>query len=120
MRQRNYNLDLNHLRTMTGDDPEFLNEILMMVLEQAPSVLFQSGNLLENGKFDLLASLVHRFKSSLSVLGNAEVLTVVGELELAAKDNDIDTVRVLYTPFVDMVNQVVSQVEAEVQLPGAA
>lgn len=57
--------------------------------------------------------MVHRFKSSVSILGNANILAITTGLEASARDeNRLETDR-RYPEFLQMVDSILDQVRQE-------
>ncbi len=74
--------DLGHLRMITGDDAEFMIEIMEMIRAESPEVLRDIKGYFERGQFDPLAKAAHKYKSSINILGNAEMIHLMKEMEL--------------------------------------
>lgn len=91
--------DLEHLRMITGDDSEFMIEIMEMIQAESPHVVQEIKEYAERSEFDPLAKAAHKYKSSINILGNADMTLLLKNLELGAADNPNTT------PIVDMVNQ---------------
>jgi HPt (histidine-containing phosphotransfer) domain-containing protein len=81
--------DLEHLRMITGDDREFMIEIMEMIQAESPEVVREIKGYLGRGEFEPLAKAAHKYKSSINILGNAEMIHLMKDIELrslAAKD----------------------------------
>ena len=74
--------DLEHLRMITGDDADFMIEIMEMIRAESPEVLRDIKGHFERGQFDPLAKAAHKYKSSINILGNAEMIHLMKEMEL--------------------------------------
>jgi HPt (histidine-containing phosphotransfer) domain-containing protein len=108
-----FSLDLDQLRKMTGNDEDFIREVLGMVLTSGPETLQEIKNLYEKRDLSGMAKMVHRFKSSVSILGNANILAITTGLEASARDeNRLETDR-RYPEFLQMVDSILDQVRQE-------
>jgi HPt (histidine-containing phosphotransfer) domain-containing protein len=79
-------IDLSNFRQMTGGDPQFLIDILEMIDQQAPAAMTQMQDHLQQGQFEDLARAAHKLRSTLHVLGNAEWVSMLKEIEMYAKE----------------------------------
>ncbi|MEM6803030.1 MAG: Hpt domain-containing protein, partial [Bacteroidota bacterium] len=95
MQAEKFSLDFSHLRTLTGDDNEFMIEILEMIVEQSPGVLKEMQNQLENQDFGPLGATAHKYKSSINILGNPNLIGLMKDIEDIAtqseEKNKLDT-----------------------------
>lgn len=108
-----FRLDLDQLRTMTGNDEDFIREVLGMVLTNGPETLQEIKALYEKKDLPAMAKMVHRFKSSVSILGNATILAITAGLESAARDENRLETESRYTEFLGMVDSILDQVRQE-------
>lgn len=74
--------DLEHLRMITGEDHEFMIEIMEMIQAESPDVLDEIKGYFERGEFESLAKSAHKYKSSINILGNAEMIQLMKEMEI--------------------------------------
>lgn len=78
--------DLEHLRMITGDDSEFMIEIMEMIQAESPEVLNEITGYFTQREFQPLAKAAHKYKSSINILGNAEMIQLMKELEIRSAD----------------------------------
>lgn len=82
--------DLSMLREMTGNDDSFITQLVEMFLTSSPDIIQQMSLFFSAGDFDNLRSIVHRFKSSLGILGNQRLLDFAAHVEQQAMDKNPD------------------------------
>lgn len=80
-------IDLDSLRELSGNDLDFIAEILGMFTATANEQVQEMKELLKAGNMAGLSSVAHKFKSSVSILGNSRLYELVNELEYRAKNN---------------------------------
>lgn len=79
-------LDLDQLKSLTGEDPEFMIEILEMIEEQSPEVVAEIDSLMTQQAYEPLGRAAHKYKSSVNILGNAALTDLLKDIELTAMD----------------------------------
>ncbi|MEL6672293.1 MAG: Hpt domain-containing protein [Bacteroidota bacterium] len=82
MEAETFILDFTHLQSLTGDDNEFMIEILELIVEQSPDVLSDMQDQLAQDNYAALGSTAHKYKSSINILGNVELLSMMNQLEI--------------------------------------
>lgn len=87
MQAENFTLDFENLRSLTGDDNEFMIEILELIVEQSPDVLTEMQTQLNSRDYITLGATAHKYKSSINILGNQELMFLMKELEDTATGN---------------------------------
>ena len=78
--------DLNYLRTMSGGDEKFIQEMVTIFKEQVLEYSEEMPRLLDSGDYDSLSKLAHKAKSSVAVMGMESEAESLKELELLAKE----------------------------------
>ncbi len=107
-------LDFTPLQTLTGDDNEFMIEILELIVEQSPDVLTAMQEQLNQNDFASLSSTAHKYKSSINILGNVELLNIVHALESKAIAQPPKEELVgLVTDFEQMCDQLLTAIQAK-------
>ena len=79
--------DLNYLRTMSGNDQNFIAEMIDLFREQVHEYREQMPGLLNEKAYSDLSKLAHKAKSSVAVMGMTDVADMLKELEILAKDS---------------------------------
>jgi HPt (histidine-containing phosphotransfer) domain-containing protein len=79
-------LDLTQLRTISGEDPAFMTEILELVARQSPAALQQMEALLDQHEYRQLGAIAHRHKSSVNILGCMPLTNLMKTIELTATE----------------------------------
>ncbi len=78
--------DLNYLKTMSGGDSRFINEMIGLFREQMEEYKQQMPELLRKKAYDNLSKMAHKAKSSVAVMGMREVADTLKELEILAQE----------------------------------
>ncbi len=76
-------VDLSYLRTISKDNPEFINEMVSAFLETIPKNVEELNHLTNKRDWAGLAKAVHKIKPSLTMMG----LPLAKELALEIEDN---------------------------------
>ncbi|MDX2249094.1 MAG: Hpt domain-containing protein [Bacteroidia bacterium] len=79
-------INLTHLKSIIGDDNEFVVEILEMIRLQSPEVVSTMEVQLENKDYKALGATAHKYKSSINVLGNPLLSGIIRNIENTATD----------------------------------
>jgi len=74
-------IDLNQLKELSGNDADFMVEIIELILENAPAAASSMKELLAAADFDTLSKVAHKLKSTLNILGDQDLLQVIDWLE---------------------------------------
>ncbi|MDP5171251.1 MAG: Hpt domain-containing protein [Bacteroidia bacterium] len=74
-------IDLAPLRSLSGDDTEFVKEILEMISIQSPQLLDKINEEYAREEYQAMSKTVHKYKSSLQILGNQSLISMVQEME---------------------------------------
>lgn len=91
-------IDFSYLKTVSNNDQEFIDEIVNTFIGTIPEHLRQIKTFLENNNRKEVAHVVHKIKSSLSLLGLQDIKNQAIEIENSSK---LETVA---PGFVDKVN----------------
>ena len=83
-------IDLEVLGSMTGYDDRFMQQLIGMFLSSAPDTLEQAQEALKENDKELVRSVVHKYKSSLNILGNTKLPALAADIEQMAR-NDAKT-----------------------------
>jgi HPt (histidine-containing phosphotransfer) domain-containing protein len=78
--------DLNYLKTMSGGDAKFISEMIDLFREQVEEYGVLMPQLLENKDYINLSKLAHKAKSSVAVMGMAQVSDLLKDLEILANE----------------------------------
>lgn len=76
--------DLYYLKTMSGDDPVFIREMIGLFREQIAEYRVQMPEMLRNKEYSSLSKMAHKAKSSVAVMGMNQVAELLKELEILA------------------------------------
>lgn len=107
-------LDFDQLKMLSGDDDEFMIEILEMIVDQSPQIIAQMNQLYAAAEFITLGSTAHLYKSTVTILGNQEINGLLKEIENTANQTpDPDQLFPLMEQFRMVSNAILTQVEEE-------
>ena len=84
--QKCLNLDFDRLRALTGDDDEFVMEIIEIIIEQTPPLLEDFNHLLASEDFNAFGAAAHKYKSSINILGNQNLIDLMKYMEIESAD----------------------------------
>lgn len=73
--------DLQYLRDLSGNDVEFIKEIIQMFIDDAPVLLKQAVVYHKNENITLLKASVHRMKSSVKMMGDHPLASLIERIE---------------------------------------
>ncbi len=113
MNNQPYTLD--HLFHLSGDDPDFIIEILTMFLEQVEEEMQQIQNLADEKNWEQIKYTAHRLRSSAGSVGALKIASECSELErYILADDDIEKGVHLYVRnFIETSRSEVSEIETE-------
>lgn len=104
------------LEVLAGDEPEFMIEILEMILEESPGIQLKMNALYESQDHDVLASTAHKFKSSVNVLGNPVMDKLLKDIENTASgkiDQGTEQLPDLMTSFQEVCDSILDQIQVK-------
>lgn len=73
--------NLQYLRELSGNDTDFIKEIIQMFIDDAPVLLKQAIVYHKNSNLTLLKASVHRMKSSVKMMGDAPLAQLIERIE---------------------------------------
>ncbi len=77
---------LDDLVRMSAGDHDFIADILQTITESCPTVVQSIENHFHAGDMKALAFTLHKFKSTVHIIGNKELSSLVSDLEVRAKN----------------------------------
>lgn len=105
-------LDFDQLKMLSGDDDEFMIEILEMIADQSPDIIEKMDNLYENADFQTLGATAHLYKSTVTILGNEPMNELLKNIENTAKDQeDAKALLPMMESFRSNCNDILEQVQ---------
>ena len=104
--------DLNYLKTMSGGDDNFIQEMIELFREQIEEYKQFMPELLRNKDYDGLSKMAHKAKSSVAVMGMNQVADQLKELEiLAQEEKEVDRYESLITGFLDQSQLAIEELD---------
>jgi len=101
-----------YLVSVTGGDPEVMEEIAGIFMNQIPEFVDEMNELLDNAKYYELGLLAHKAKGSVSVMGMDNTAMMLKEFELLAKAGEQ---KERYQDFIQKFRDDASTVTAEIK-----
>ena len=78
-------LDLNHLKKIVGDDPDFLRQVLQIFITNSPKDLEELLKFTSEGDHEKVAFFAHKIKSAAAAIGFNEAYEAFKEIEVESK-----------------------------------
>ncbi len=114
MLQSSLVIDLAPLKTLSGNDPEFIREILEMISLQSPQLVEKINEEYSNESFYEMSRTAHKYKSSLQILGNSDLTNMAQEIEyLAATGHTTERLVELLDQMNNVCDQLLDLIQAE-------
>jgi HPt (histidine-containing phosphotransfer) domain-containing protein len=79
-------VNMEYLDSVSGGDPDIINEIVVMFKEQSIEMYDEMKSHLAAKNYTSLGLLAHKAKSSVAILGMKELADMLKTLELQAKE----------------------------------
>ena len=104
--------DLNYLKTMSGGDTKFIQEMIGLFREQIEEYKQIMPELLQKKDYNGLSKIAHKAKSSVAVMGMTEVADLLKELEiLAHEQKDVERYEPLVVHFLEQSALAITELE---------
>ena len=87
MANATFRLNFSHLTQLIGEDSEFIIEVLEIIESETPDTLEEMKLHLQKKNYSRLSGTAHKYKSSINVLGSQELIALVKNIELKAKNH---------------------------------
>jgi len=105
-------VNLNYLESIGEGDSKFLNELLELFKQQMPILLQQLTDALSNKNYAELSGIAHKAKSSVAMLGIAELVKDLQTLEIKAKKAiEVDTYPAIVEKFGTISKKVLNEIK---------
>jgi HPt (histidine-containing phosphotransfer) domain-containing protein len=79
-------INTEYLSTVSGGDAEIMGEIVLMFKDQSVEIYNEMKSSLAVNNFAMIASLAHKAKSSVLIMGMNDLADVLKTLELQARE----------------------------------
>ena len=79
-------INTEYLDSVSGGDPEIINEIVVMFKEQRVEIYNEMNSLLAKKNYTSLGLLAHKAKSSVAIMGMNDLAQMLKTFELQAKE----------------------------------
>jgi HPt (histidine-containing phosphotransfer) domain-containing protein len=106
--------DLNYLKTMSDGDSKFIAEMIGLFREQIDEYRQILPKLLNNKDYINLSKMAHKAKSSVAVMGMAEVADLLKELEiLAIEAKEVHRYECMVDEFLEKCQAAIEELDRE-------
>ncbi len=78
--------DLTYLKSMSGENPEIIKEMIVIFIEQAEGYISDIQKNFDEKNYMALGKLAHKAKSSISIMGMNDLAADMKTLELLTKE----------------------------------
>jgi HPt (histidine-containing phosphotransfer) domain-containing protein len=79
-------INTSYIQSVAGDDKEIIHELVNLFREQVAEVSSEMKLLLEKKDYYNLGLLAHKAKSSVAIIGMADLASILKSFELEAKE----------------------------------
>lgn len=79
-------INMEYLDSVSGGDPEVINEIIAIFRDQSIEIYNEMKTLLESKNYPSLGLLAHKAKSSVAIMGMEEMAVMLKTFELQARE----------------------------------
>jgi len=105
-------LDLSYLENMSGGDKVLMKEMIEIFKEQVPEFVTEMKLSLENKDWKSLASVAHKAKSSIAIIGLNDLTEELKKFENnVIKANEISSFKSFISLFEETCNHAIIQLE---------
>lgn len=80
--------NLSYLKEVSGEDPEFMKEMINIFISQIPEFIENMENHFKEGNYIDLGKEAHKAKSSVIIMGMEELGIKMKELQLLTEKNE--------------------------------
>lgn len=106
-------LDLESTLKRLKDDKEFLHMLLQVFLDDLPKKLGDLDRAFETANIDTVLRAAHSLKGACATIGAEALRQAALELEMAARNADMQAARAAYAPLVPMAGELVVRLKTE-------
>jgi len=104
--------DLNYLKTMSGGDSKFIREMIELFREQIEEYNVVMPDLLRRKEYDGLSRSAHKAKSSVAVMGMAELADLLKDLEsLAREGKEVERYEAMVSEFLQQSRMALEELD---------
>lgn len=90
-------VDLEYLREISGNDADFIKEMLDMFLVQTPELMTELSEAISGGNFADIKAAAHKVKPTFAMVGRDDFRQAMQQIEnLAKEEGDLLQIKVYY------------------------
>ena len=111
--KNNEPLDLSYLREMSGDNAEFIIEMIDVFKEQTPIYMADLADAVSKQDWVRVSGCAHKIKPTFAYLGREDAKQHMQEMEQAAREGNVDGVAIAsaYTEIAAFMDVLYRQLE---------
>lgn len=110
-------IDLSVLQNMTGHDDEFTIQLIGMFLSSAPDAMDRAQQAILDNQLDDVIAIVHKYKSSLNIMGNPKLPALASEIEKACREGEpVDAIQYKLTILQELTELVMQSLKDELEV----
>lgn len=111
--KNNEPLDLSYLREMSGDNTEFIIEMIDVFKEQTPIYMADLADAVSKQDWVRVSSCAHKIKPTFAYLGREDAKEHMQEMEHTAREGNVDGVAIAsaYAEIAGFMNVLYRQLE---------
>jgi HPt (histidine-containing phosphotransfer) domain-containing protein len=114
---KNYkHIDLTYLNGMSGGNIDLIKEMIDIFKLQIPEFVADFDNAISNENWKQIASIAHKAKSSVSIMGIARMANILKEMESIAKQNpDKEKISEMIEDFTITTKEAIEELNSELK-----
>ncbi len=106
-------IDLSYLKEISGNDQEFIKEMLALYIQTTAAEASNLMDLLAKEDFEAIGHLAHKIKAPIQMLGATELLELIRSLEIYGKEKShLDELPHIIHQVGILVDQSVTEIKA--------
>jgi HPt (histidine-containing phosphotransfer) domain-containing protein len=104
--------DLNYLKSMSGEDPDLMAEMIDIFNEQVLDLRKEMQEMLNKKDYHALGKVAHKAKTSVAIMGMEDLAKDLKELENLAKESrEIKSYQQYIDDFDEQTNQAIHELK---------
>jgi len=107
--------DLNYLRTISGDHPEFVREMVQTFVKSVPASLYAIERAVNEADWITVARMAHQIKPSLTLLGIHQLKESALQIEEFSTGTITSTHESQVKQFIQACKKVIAELENELK-----
>lgn len=102
-------IDLSYLKSLVGDEPEVIEEMLQIFCEDVPNYLDTMRQALSSSDWETIAKTAHTLKSSLGFTGRMDMVELAEKLQHQKTAPDTESVVHELQAFIGKTEEIIAE-----------